>query len=197
MNPKEWKTAPLPPKKPPRNFLTHPKSNRGRKPKGYEYPPLNNDIPYEIASKEPKYNKVVNDKIIPHLDLITNLVIEGHTSKDIAEAIGMSVHQFYDYSSKLEILKNALAFARNVRKMVRNENVDNSLYKSAMGYEYKEKTVSDNEVNGVTVTESTKFAKPVSTAQIFYLKNHMPEQYADKKKLEISRSLEDFFNEED
>ena len=65
-----------------------------------------------------------------------------------------------------------------------DNNVENSLYKSAIGYYYTETVKEYSIVNGEEVVTSKKdtkkYAAPSNTAQIFWLKNRRRKEWRDR-----------------
>ena len=63
--------------------------------------------------------------------------------------------------------------------------VENSLYKRANGFKYKEKKVV---VNGNNPHEEvvTKYVIPDVAAQTFILKNRLPEEYKDRQSVDVT-----------
>lgn len=105
----------------------------------------------------------------------------GLSDEQIAHNMGISVATLYNYKkTHLEILE-----ALKKGKDVVNVEVENALLKRAMGYEYTETTRE----GGVVTKVVTKHVAPDTTAQIFWLKNKMPQDYRDKKELEVTGNL--------
>lgn len=84
----------------------------------------------------------------------------------------------------------ALSAALKKGKEVVDIQVENSLYKRALGYEYTEEKVEletnkDDKVLSRKVTQTVKQVLPDITAQIFWLKNRKPDKWRDKQVQEI------------
>lgn len=115
--------------------------------------------------------------------LIEGWARDGLTDKDISRNIGISEStlnawkkQFPEFSESLK--KN---------KEVADRQVENALHKSAVGYYYEEDVVT-NQGDVVTVK---KYSKPNVTAQIFWVKNRMPDKWRDKQEIEqTTRTIE-------
>lgn len=110
---------------------------------------------------------------------------DGLSNEQIAYNMGISDRTLYKWQKKNVQFKQAL----KVGKDTADRQVENALFKSALGYEYKEEVVT-NDGRVVTVTKH----KPANTtAQIFWLKNRKPEQWRDKREFthdgEINQSL--------
>lgn len=116
---------------------------------------------------------------------------DGLVDKQIAENIGITEQTLNvwkkNYPSFFESLKRG--------KEVVDRQVENALLKRALGYEYDEitKEICEDAVTGETKLAVTKVVTkqvvPDTTAQIFWLKNRKPEQWRDRKNLDLSGSL--------
>lgn len=93
------------------------------------------------------------------LTLISGWARAGLSNKQIAQNIGISEKVFYEWQNKHTQFREALKKAKEVA----DYEVENALYKSAL--------------EGNT------------TAQIFWLKNRMPDKWRDKQDLEVSGDL--------
>lgn len=107
---------------------------------------------------------------------------DGYTDAQICDALGVSIPTFYKYKAIKEELLNAL----KVNKAVADLTVENSLFKRANGYTYKEvvkevKTDKDGKIIFEHAKEVTKEVAPDTTAQIFWLKNRQPKKWRDKR----------------
>lgn len=117
---------------------------------------------------------------------------DGLSDKQIAHNIGITQTTLYEWQKRFPELSEALKKGKEVV----DREVENALLKRAMGYEYDEVTqepVTDKDT-GVTemrVTKRvTKQIVPVVTAQIFWLKNRKPEEFRDKRDVELSGSVD-------
>lgn len=100
---------------------------------------------------------------------------DGLSNEQIAYNMGITVRTLYKWQKKNVQFKQAL----KVGKDTADRQVENALFKSALGYEYKEEVVT-NDGRVVTVTKH----KPANTtSQIFWLKNRKPEKWRDKREL--------------
>ena len=100
---------------------------------------------------------------------------DGLSNEQIAYNMGITVITLYKWQKKNVQFKQAL----KVGKDTADRQVENALFKSALGYEYKEEVVT-NDGRVVTVTKH----KPANTtSQIFWLKNRKPEKWRDKREL--------------
>lgn len=98
---------------------------------------------------------------------------DGLTNDQIAKNMGITERTLYKWQRRDNQIRQVL----NVGKDVADREVENALFKSALGYDYKEETVT-NDGRVVTVT---KHQKANTTAQIFWLKNRKPTEWRDKR----------------
>lgn len=113
---------------------------------------------------------------------------DGLSDKQIAHNIGITQTTLYEWQKRFPELSEALKKGKEVV----DREVENALLKRAMGYEYDEITqepVTDKDT-GITemrVTKRvTKQIVPDVTAQIFWLKNRKPDEFRDKRDVELS-----------
>lgn len=72
-------------------------------------------------------------------------------------------------------------------KEVVDRQVENALFKNAVGFMYEEETVT----NAGEVVTVKKYSKPNITAQIFWLKNRKMKEWRDKQEVEqINHNIE-------
>lgn len=105
----------------------------------------------------------------------------GLSMEQIAKNCGVSVVALYGWFKKHPEIKQAVAKGKEVV----DYEVENALYKSAMGYEVTEQQV-DSKGNKRLVK---KYIPPNVVAQIFWLKNRMPDKWRDKHQTEITGGL--------
>ena len=117
---------------------------------------------------------------------------DGLSDKQIAHNIGITQTTLYEWQKRFPELSEALKKGKEVV----DREVENALLKRAMGYEYTEVTqepVTDKDT-GVTemrVTKRvTKQIVPDVTAQIFWLKNRKPNEFRDKRDVDLSGHVE-------
>ncbi|RSJ32885.1 hypothetical protein D8821_10540 [Streptococcus gordonii] len=113
---------------------------------------------------------------------------DGLIDEQIAKNIGVSYSTFRDWKKKF----SALSAALKESKEVVDRQVENALFKSAVGFIYEEETVT----NAGDVVLVKKYSKPNTTAQIFWLKNRKRNQWTDKSEVEVSGTVV-FANESD
>ena len=127
--------------------------------------------------RTPRYKR----EIEPRLNEIAEWCNEGAIDTEIAKRLGISIQTLYDYKRYFE-------FAEVLKKSKGNADykVENSLFKRAMGYTYTEteETINaDGEV--VKIKKVKKQVAPDTTAQIFWLKNRMKENWSDRHQVEV------------
>lgn len=103
---------------------------------------------------------------------VEELAKNGLNNKQICKALGIGEKTFYEWLEKYPQLAHALKKYRGLADI----EVENALYRNAVGYTYKEQVVS----NRGAILNINKYHTGNATAQIFYLKNRMPERYKDK-----------------
>lgn len=108
--------------------------------------------------------------------LIAAWARNGLTNQQIADNIGIAECTLYDWKSKHPQISEAL----KITKELADIEVENALYKRAVGYDYTETTVVDGP-KGRTETVTQKRMAPDVTAQIFWLKNRKPFEWRDRK----------------
>ena len=106
---------------------------------------------------------------------------DGLTDEQIAKNIGISKQTFYDWKKKYADFSDTLKNGKEVIDI----QVENSLLKRALGYEYEE--VSEKFEGGILTERkiTKKQVVPDTTAQIFWLKNRKPSVWRDKAQVDI------------
>lgn len=117
---------------------------------------------------------------------------DGLSNEQIAHNIGINKDTLYEWQKRFSDFSDALKKGKEVV----DREVENAMLKRALGYEYDEVTqepVTDKDT-GITemrVTKRvTKQIVPDVTAQIFWLKNRKPEEFRDKRDVELSGSVD-------
>jgi hypothetical protein len=117
---------------------------------------------------------------------------DGLSNEQIAHNIGINKDTLYEWQKRFSDFSDALKKGKEVV----DREVENALLKRAMGYEYDEVTqepVTDKDT-GITemrVTKRvTKQIVPDVTAQIFWLKNRKPNEFRDKRDVDLSGHVE-------
>nr|DAW83572.1 MAG TPA: terminase small subunit [Caudoviricetes sp.] len=101
---------------------------------------------------------------------------QGLTDEQIASNIGIGTTTFYTWVDRFPVIRESLKKG----KAPVDFEVENALYKRAVGFEYEETETLIEEVNGETkkkVKRIKRTALPDTSAIIFWLKNRKPEQW--------------------
>ena len=122
------------------------------------------------------------------LTLLEAWARDGLTDEQIAHNMGITATCLYNYKNKYIEIFNAL---KKGKKVVDIE-VENALFKNAVGFSYVEEVVSTKkeviyedgkrvkEISEPIVIKIQKYKQPETTAQIFWLKNRKPDVWRDK-----------------
>lgn len=113
-----------------------------------------------------------NTNVEPKLELIKGWASDGLTNEQIAKNLDISMARFYEYKKEFREFRDALKKGKEVA----DYEVQNALFETATGFTYYEEVT--NAIGDVVRVE--KYAKPNTTAQIFWLKNRSPEKWRDK-----------------
>lgn len=111
-----------------------------------------------------------------NLLMIEGWARQGLTDEQIASNIGVNKTTLYDWIKRFPNISNALKKG----KAPVDFEVENALYKRAVGFEYEEVETLYEEVNGEKkkkVKRIKRTALPDTSAIIFWLKNRKPEQW--------------------
>lgn len=106
---------------------------------------------------------------------------DGLTDEQIAHNVGITAKTLYEWKNKYSELSEALKSGKEVI----DRQVENALLKNALGFHYKEESLT----NKGEVVEIERYEKPNTTAQIFWLKNRKSKQWRDKQDVEHSGSM--------
>ena len=107
---------------------------------------------------------------------------DGLIDEQIAKNIGVSYSTFRDWKKRFPALSAALKESKEVV----DRQVENALFKSAVGFIYEEDVVT----NAGDVVRVKKYSKPNTTAQIFWLKNRKREQWTDKSEVKVEGTIQ-------
>lgn len=105
---------------------------------------------------------------------------DGLDNQQIAGNIGISRQTLYKWMKKNPHIENAL----RVGKDTADRQVENAMFKNAIGYDYEEEMIT----NDGRVVKVKKHARANVNAQIFWLKNRKPEKWRDKVEQSIEHS---------
>lgn len=115
------------------------------------------------------------------LILIEGWARDGLSNEQIAHNMGINPDTLYTWKKQFPDFSEAL---KNGKEVV-DRMVENALFKSAMGFEYEEETVT----NKGDVVKVKKYERPNVTAQIFALKNRKPDVWRDRKEHDINTKV--------
>ena len=100
----------------------------------------------------------------------------GLTDEQIAKNMGVNKTTLYDWIKKFPDISNSIKKG----KAPIDFEVENALFKRAIGYEYEEVETTIEEIDGKQrkrIKKIKKVALPETSAMIFWLKNRKPEQW--------------------
>ena len=127
-----------------------------------------------------KYTEWLTDE---GLTLIEGWARDGLIEEQIAKNTGASYSTFREWKKRFPTLSAALKKGKEVV----DREVENALFKNAVGFMYEEETVT----NAGEVVTVKKYSKPNVTAQIFWLKNRKMKEWRDKQEVEqINHNIE-------
>ena len=104
----------------------------------------------------------------------------GLTNSQIAKNMGVSERTLYGWLKRYKVLSDNL----NNGKALADREIENSLYKRALGYEIQEEKITIEELNGVVKKKKQIIKKHVPgnvTAQIFWLKNRKSKEWRNNE----------------
>lgn len=111
-----------------------------------------------------------------NLAILSGWARKGLTDNEIAKNIGISRKTLSVWKGKNVLIRNTLKNNKEIADLI----VENALFKSATGYDYDEDIV----LNGKVVT-ITRHVPASNTAQIFWLKNRMPDRWREKQDINV------------
>ena len=109
---------------------------------------------------------------------------DGLTDEQIFKNLGISRDTFYKYKEKYTDFSDALKKGKEVADI----EVENALFKRAIGYKYKEVIKEVKEIDGKKTTYVKEVIKEMPGdvgAQIFWLKNRKSSKWKDKQDIDI------------
>lgn len=127
------------------------------------------------------------------LALLEDWSRNGSVDHELAKKMKVHPSTLYEWMKKYTQISDAI---KNV-KHVADAKVENSMFKSSVGYYYieeqpiKVKKVYKDEMNRrveeetIEVVPVKKYQPPIPTNQLFYLKNRRPAAWKDKQQVEI------------
>lgn len=128
----------------------------------------------------------------PKLEEVRKWAKDGLSDKQIATNLGIAYSTFREYKKKFSALSAPLKEGKDCAV----KQVENALFKKALGYEYEEvtKEICINEETGkqeLKITKVvTKRVHPDTTAIIFYLKNRRSDKWKnDPHKVKMDEAI--------
>lgn len=113
---------------------------------------------------------------------------DGLTDEQIFKNLGISRDTFYKYKEKYTDFSDALKKGKEVADI----EVENALFKRAIGYKYKEVIKEVKEIDGKKTTYIKEVVKEMPGdvgAQIFWLKNRKSSKWKDKQDIDIEDNI--------
>ena len=105
---------------------------------------------------------------------------DGLTDKQIAQNMGIGYTTLKDWKKRFPSFLSSLKKGKEVV----DRQVENALFKTAIGYHYQEETVT----NTGEVVMINKYSKPNTTAQIFWLKNRK-NNWTDRNEVKVDGEM--------
>ena len=117
---------------------------------------------------------------------------DGLINEQIATNMGISRSTLNAWCDKYPDISNALKRGKEVV----DRQVENALFKRALGYEYEEVSEEYDE-NGMLAKKKVtkKQVVPDTTAQIFWLKNRKRAEWCDRQTVEVNTPIDDSVKE--
>lgn len=110
------------------------------------------------------------------LTLLEGWAREGLTDEQLAGKMQINPATLYDWKKKYPKISEALKKGKEIVDI----QVENALLKRALGYDYQEEKIERSDKDGVKIVQTLKHVPGDTTAQIFWLKNRLPDKYRDK-----------------
>ena len=112
------------------------------------------------------------------------LAFLGATEIQLADFFDVNESTIWRWKQTYPDFCNAI----KVGKEIADQNVERSLYRKAMGYEFESEKIFCQD--GAIVRASTReFVPPSDTAMIFWLKNRKPNDWRDKTDVNLTGEL--------
>ena len=129
------------------------------------------------------WNEIMNDE---KLTLVEGWKRDGLSDEQVAKNLGVCYATVKDWKKRHPSFLAAIKKGKEVS----DYELENTLHKRAMGYEYEEKVMVINAKKETTVvTKTIKQMPPDTGAIIFALKNRLPGKYREKWDIEHSGKL--------
>lgn len=117
---------------------------------------------------------------------------DGLTDAQIAKNVGCNVATLYEWKNRYSEIAEALKKGKDAA----DREVENALFRSALGYEaveeVEERVVDEKtgEAKLVVTKRTHKHIPANTTAQIFWLKNRKPDMWRDCRDVELSGKVD-------
>ena len=128
-----------------------------------------------------KYNDV-KEELLQHIR-------DGCTFKEACQYVGVSEGQFYEWKATKPDFAEAVKKARKDGRAKIIPELEKSLFKRALGYEYTETKTETFPDGNDRVTVTRKQIPPDVAALIFALTNLAPESWTNKQRQELTGDL--------
>ena len=109
----------------------------------------------------------------------------GLIDEQIAHNMGIRRSTLSEWKKRFPDITDALKKNKNIVDI----EVENALYKRAVGYEFEETTIEIDDVGKKKVKKTIKQMAPETLASIFFLKNRKPEDWRDKREVEVKGEI--------
>lgn len=113
------------------------------------------------------------------LTLIEGWARKGLTNEQIAQNMGIARQTLQKWLNDYQDISDTLKKGKEVVDF----EVESKLFRNAMGYHYEEEKTFIEEVDGKLKKRKEiykRYARPDTTAQIFWLKNRLPKDWRDR-----------------
>jgi hypothetical protein len=115
---------------------------------------------------------------------------DGLIDEQIAHNMGIAISTLHEWKKKYPELSESLKTSKEVVDI----QVENALFKNAMGYDYTEvKEIIEKDEQGKDRKRIERYHKkmpPNTTAQIFWLKNRKPAEWRDRQEVDNKHSFD-------
>jgi hypothetical protein len=125
------------------------------------------------------------------VEQVAKLCELGATDEEIGAFFNVSTRTIYRWKNEIPEFCQAIKTGKGAA----DERVERSLYQKATGYYVVEqeshKLKIDQYKEEIEVVDVEKYVQPDTTAGIFWLKNRRPDEWRDKKEVEVTVNHED------
>ena len=115
------------------------------------------------------------------LTLLEGWARDGLTDEQIAHNMGINKSTLCDYKNKYSQISDALKKGKEVV----DYEVENTLLKRALGYNYQETKVEKSDKDGTKIIQTIKHVPADVTAIIYWLKNRRRGKWCDKPEIPV------------